>query len=319
MWTSDENGLLRRKKVLETGVTAREFDAAVAGGALLAVGRGVYIDAAGLTGKADYLQRELTYRARCLAAVRSDGDDPPIRVLSHQSAASIHRLEVLDTERTRVHFTNGKAAGGRLKGRRIVIHTGKLNDDDVTVLHGVSVTGLERTAVDIALTARSFAPALAVFDSALRHGADPDRLRQQLEVARTGVARARVALRYASGLAANPGESWCRAQIIAAGFPVPVLQKRYRLNDGTAAEVDHDFEGQVVLEFDGESKYGAQWLRPGQTPADVVVAEKRREDGLRELGLEVVRAMWDDLRSGTMIPRLGVRLRSRGIHVPGDF
>jgi hypothetical protein len=41
-------------------------------------------------------------------------------------------------------------------------------------------------------------------------------------------------------------------------------------------------------------KYGRA-LRPGQTAGDVVFAEKRREDALRDLGFQVVRWTWDEL------------------------
>ena len=47
-------------------------------------------------------------------------------------------------------------------------------------------------------------------------------------------------------------------------------------------------------EFDGKVKYG-RLLRPGQNPGDVVFAEKRREDELRELtGFGMLRLIWRD-------------------------
>ncbi len=48
----------------------------------------------------------------------------------------------------------------------------------------------------------------------------------------------------------------------------------------------------VILEFDGMVKYSNQGLRPGR---DELVAEKQREDWLRELGYEVVRVTWAEL------------------------
>ena len=47
--------------------------------------------------------------------------------------------------------------------------------------------------------------------------------------------------------------------------------------------------------FDGRVKSG--WLpRPGETAADAVYAEKLREDVLRDLGWQVVRWTYADLR-----------------------
>ena len=67
-------------------------------------------------------------------------------------------------------------------------------------------------------------------------------------------------------------------------------------------------EQEHLGEFDGRVKYG-RLLRPGQAPGDVVFAEKKREDQLRELtGWSMTRLTWDDLNR----PRLtGQRLQRR--------
>lgn len=312
MWVHDEYGLIRRNQVLDTGVLPRDLAAAVSGGRLVRVGRGVYIDGSLLRGKQDWAQRAIVYRSACLAAAtRADTG----RVLSHDSAAVVHGLAQLFPDRRIVHFTNRKASGG-CRGKRVaVVHPGAVPDDDVAVVSGVQVTSLARTAVDVAL-AGDFKAALAVFDAALQRGVDRDDLAERLTAPRRGVRTARYALREADPLAANPGESWCRAQMILAHFPSPVPQREYVLRGGGIAKVDFDFEGKVVAEFDGITKYSGEYLGPGQTAADVVVAEKLREDRLRELGLVVVRGVWADLRNGTFLPELGRRLRAHGIAAP---
>ena len=63
-------------------------------------------------------------------------------------------------------------------------------------------------------------------------------------------------------------------------------------------------EQRTVGEFDGRIKYG-RLLKPGQTAADAVYAEKLREDLLRDLGFQVVRWTWIDLyRRGIIRDRL---------------
>jgi very-short-patch-repair endonuclease len=63
-------------------------------------------------------------------------------------------------------------------------------------------------------------------------------------------------------------------------------------------------EERTVGEFDGRIKYG-RLLQPGQTPEDVIFAEKVREDLLRDLGWTVVRWLWRDLyRSGVLRDRV---------------
>ncbi|HET9117119.1 MAG TPA: hypothetical protein VFN75_03425, partial [Pseudonocardiaceae bacterium] len=66
----------------------------------------------------------------------------------------------------------------------------------------------------------------------------------------------------------------------------------------------------TVGEFDGKSKYG-RLLRPGQDPAEVVYAEKLREDAIRAQTWEVVRWTWADLRDFTpTAARIRERLRA---------
>lgn len=314
----DRHGLLRRQTALESGALPREIDDAVHDGVLVAVGRGTYIAGASLLGKPAYLQRQIIYRSKCIAAAtkrprRSGAARTGLRVLSHESAAAVHGLALLTPNQKLVHLTSGAATGGAVKGRTTVFHTGSLTEDDIVVVDGVRVTSLARTVTDVAATSSSFAQSLAVVDSGLKRGVTRDELQRLLERPRKGVSRARAAVRHGDALAANPGESWCRAQIVEAGLPVPTLQKRYDLHDDTVAYVDHDFDGKVVLEFDGRVKYGGEYLGPGQAPSDVVIAEKLREDKLRELGLDVVRAIWDDLRNRQMIPLLEKHLRAHGI------
>jgi len=90
------------------------------------------------------------------------------------------------------------------------------------------------------------------------------------------------------------GESRSRVAIALAGLPPPQLQWPVRLG-GSTAYTDFAWpERRTVGEFDGKVKYG-RLLRPGQSPGDVVYAEKLREDAIRAQGLEVVRWTWADL------------------------
>lgn len=84
--------------------------------------------------------------------------------------------------------------------------------------------------------------------------------------------------------------------ITRAGFPMPLLQWEVRTADGRwVAQVDFGWpELRTVGEFDGRVKYG-RLLQPGQSAADVVYAEKLREDDVRAEDLSMVRWGWDDL------------------------
>ena len=80
-----------------------------------------------------------------------------------------------------------------------------------------------------------------------------------------------------------------------AGLPTPSLQSRFLRGDTVVARVDFYFPPQrVVVEFDGMLKYR-------ESAAEVVLAEKAREDALREIGLIVVRVIWDELDTPKLV------------------
>ncbi|MFM9378209.1 hypothetical protein [Gordonia sp. VNK21] len=303
----DVHGLVPRALLLGAGFSRYQISALVRSGALLAVTPGVYLPASALNDDENggaVQRRTALYRYRCLA---QPADGP---VLSHQSAAAVHRLPMLKPDLRRIHVLSGRNDGGRIQRLRH-IHVGTAGDA-VVVVDGVPVTGLARTAVDVAGQG-SFAQALAVVDAALRLGVGRDELAGvAAERQRRGSARIRLALLYGDSLSDNPGESWARAQIIEAGLPVPRLQVHYVLPGGADAYVDYDWEGRLVGEFDGLGKY-TRCLRPGESVADAVIREKRREDGLRELGLQVTRGIWDDCERRLWVPRVRRKLALVGL------
>ena len=219
--------------------------------------------------------------------------------LSHQSAAAVHGLEMLSPTLTRVHSTTVAGTGFRTATHHR--HVATLTDDELVTVDGVLVTSIERTAVDIACGAASFAQALAVVDSALRLGADREIMKRMLVGRRRGVGLARRALHHADGRSDNPGESWSRAQMIEAGLPTARLQHTFRDDDGEhVARTDFDWDGRLVGEFDGKVKY-EKLRKPGEDATAVVLREKHREDCLRSMGVMVIRWTWDDLRGGRVV------------------
>lgn len=102
---------------------------------------------------------------------------------------------------------------------------------------------------------------------------------------------------FADPRAESVGESVSRVLIAELGFAPPELQIEFRLPDGRLARADFYWpEAGLVGEFDGEVKYSRAQDLTGLDPADAVIAEKRREDGLRALGHGVARWGWAELR-----------------------
>ena len=200
----------------------------------------------------------------------------------------------------------------------------------VAQLGDFRVTDKVRTTIELA-AALNFAEALAVVDSSRRNQgwgddleadnwnkdkawgppASVDELAEAVS-ALTRVSRKRRAesiLDLSSDKSESVGESISRAQMILLNFPVPSLQGSFTLGNGRTARTDFWWpELDLVGEFDGHGKYLRKRLRGNQTIQQAVMAEKARENGLRALGLTVVRWDWAEM----MNPRVFARILNDG-------
>ncbi|GAB3712782.1 hypothetical protein [Mariniluteicoccus flavus] len=216
-------------------------------------------------------------------------------VVSHASAAVLHGLPVPERGLDRVHVLR-PGRGGKRSGF-LHVHRDVVDASEVVLFDGMAVTSLLRTAVDLA---RALSPmdALAVVDRGLALGIDRDQALEEVARAarRPHNARARAAFVHGDARAESPGESWSRWRMIELGIPLPNLQ--VRLFDDAGQEIarpDFLWERQkLVGEFDGEVKYG-RLLKPGQDLADVIRAEKDREERIRRRGYWMVRWATRDL------------------------
>lgn len=118
---------------------------------------------------------------------------------------------------------------------------------------------------------------------------------------------------FANGLSESVGESRNRVVFELAGLARP--QRQVLITDPITgliiARADFLFEEErTVGEFDGRKKYRAEPI-DGLTSEEVVWREKRREDALRDLGYEVARSVWADLRQPAIIVDRYVRCFER--------
>jgi hypothetical protein len=218
-------------------------------------------------------------------------------VVSHQSAAVLLGVPLWGARLDRVHVTRRPPASSEVSGP-LRCHVARLRDDEITVVRGIAVTGVVRTALDLARSL-PFEPAVVVLDAALRSGLlTRDALQQRLlDIAGTrGSRHAARVVRFADGRSESVGESRSRVVLQQLGLFPSALQFEVRSPHGTLlARTDFAWEEErVVGEFDGRVKYG-RLLRPGQDPGDAVFEEKRREDAIRDEGWGVVRWTWSDL------------------------
>jgi hypothetical protein len=285
----DNPRLVVRRQLLAAGWTDHELRRQRRSGELVRVGRGAYLPAPGAPPRFEV-------HHALLAAVR-DEREAADGVLSHVSAAVLHGLSTWGLPLDRIHRTRDRRTGGRV-GEGVHVHAAPLAPHEVVQVDGLLVTSAARTVIDVARTAGLDA-AVAVADSALhKHLTDPDELARAARrcTGWPGAPKARRVVALADGDSDSVGESRSRLAIQRAGLPEPVLQWKVAGN-GRVYEADFGWpELRTVGEFDGLFKYG-RLLKPGQEPADVVVAEKLREDEIRDLDLRVVRWIWAEIEN----------------------
>ena len=171
------------------------------------------------------------------------------------------------------------------------MHRGTTSADEVVELDGLKATSVERAVVETACTT-SYEVGVVLADAALR---EPRTTRDQLvDAVRRhrhwrGVPAAQAAVLFADGRSESVGESRLRVLMANHGLPQPELQVEIRDEAGRLiGRVDFLLARVLIVEFDGAMKYG-------DNAADAVLAEKYREDRLRERGFGVARVRWSDL------------------------
>jgi hypothetical protein len=298
--------LLLAADVERLGAHRRSLARGADRGDLVRIHRGVYVEAEHWNDAQDTGRHLLRMRA----VTASTSERVPF---SHWSAAVAHELPVSTRQLGRVHRTR-LAAHAELPG--VSTHALTLDARDVVERHGLPVTSIARTVIDVAASAR-FPDAVALADAGLRVLADEaadgrPALLEAWERAQPRRAARRVerVLAFADGRAESVGESLSRVTIAELGLPMPVLQHRFFDRDGFVGKVDFWWPTLgVVGEFDGRVKYFDPGLTRGD-PAAVVFEEKVREDRLRALVPHVVRWGWPEAVSAE---RLGPRLAAVGL------
>ncbi|GAB3119065.1 type IV toxin-antitoxin system AbiEi family antitoxin domain-containing protein [Glaciibacter psychrotolerans] len=307
-------GLVLGTALNENGVNSHEIERMIQRGQLVRIRRGAYVGASGW----EQARPELRYRMFVRACVALT--ERPT-VLSHLSAAVIHGLPIVGPWPTTVHTHEPDAAGGN-SSRYVTSHRGGLVAEPVRV-DGMLATSLARTVIDVAAHS-SFLTGVGVADQALRREAEraeqerqrgvrglptltKDGLREELARVnpRVGVRKVERVINFANSGAANVGESLSRVRIFELGFEVPEVQVHFRGGDGRDYWVDFFWRGvRKIGEFDGWHKYTRGIILGDRDPAEVVRAEKKREDTLRKQVSSFWRWDWNEALSPRTFARL---------------
>ena len=290
--------ILLTRTLRDQGFDERELRRMRRNGTLIPVRRGAYVRERAAERTRDDEHRELVFATAPQLHAAA--------VVSHGSAAVLHKLPMWPNAIDRVHVTRNRNSGGN---RRAVVqvHAAPLTEMDITTIDGVPVTSLARTVLDLCRTV-PIEQAVAAGDRALAFGLVRAVLEEHLaQMARwPGIRQARRAVTLLDPRSESAGESVSRVRLHEDGLPAPELQQDIRDEDGQfVARVDFCWQKQRTIgEFDGKIKYG-RMLKSGQSIEDVLFAEKRREDALRDLGWQIVRWLWADLyRRGVIRDRV---------------
>jgi hypothetical protein len=311
----DQHGLFTREQAAVAGFSKGAVDRLLASGRLLALAPGVYGAAPHIEG----LVRRDRHLLEARALVLAHGDSWH---LARRTAAVAYGLPLLGRAPAAVQLTRNRTTS-RVRSSSRHRHINGLSDAERTVCEGLPVTTLARTVFDIARreTLRS---ALVVTDAALRAG-----LRSldvmalvDLHPRWPGVGKVRRVLAFADGRAESPLESLGRLTCLEEDLPVFEPQVEVLVDGELIARVDGLWWDRLVV-FEGDG--GMKFDRAGVLPALLT-----RQERLREAGLPVVRASWDDVtrRRGQWAqgarqeladnpgrPRANVTLRSTSVRI----
>ncbi len=221
----------------------------------------------------DALDTHERHRLRAVETLRAASADA---VLSHQSAAVVHGLDLWNTPLSVTHLTRNRPTGGR-RTRHRHVHSAVLRPEEIADVDGLPVTTVARTVADLARTL-PFEQAVVAGDHALHAaGLTSEDVAAAANALPPHAGRQRVhrILAQLDGRSESVGESRSRVLMLREQLPVPECQPNLYSADGDhLGRVDFLFEEcAVVGEFDGRGKYG-RLVPDGQVPADVVWAER---------------------------------------------
>jgi hypothetical protein len=290
-YMTHQHGLVRRRQVLAAGMPADRIDALVRHGEWVVVRRGIYTTRERWESLDPFVGRP---RLEVWAA--SLNMRMP-HLLSHDSAAYLHALPILEARPRLVHVTRFGALGGRTK-HGIKHHKAPFTQEQIAFVEGQPVLDLARTVADIGRE-HGLRHGIVAASAALRAGESRRSLAAAVEPMRCWpyVTVPRLAADWADGRCESAGEALGMLMLKELG--VGAVEPQFGVQaDGRVAWVDLRV-GRHLVEFDGRLKYQRETDGGFATrsPDDVVWREKQRQDWLCGFKLGMSRLVWADVQA----------------------
>ena len=285
-----QHGLILRRQAVAHGMPPEQISALVRHCEWVAVWRGVYAVRA-LWDSLD------PYRGQPLLRVRAASLNMCVpHVISHDSAALLHGIRLLDEPPRWVHVTRFGVCGSRSKNG-VKHHTAPFTHEQIVFVDDLPVLDVARTAVDVCRE-HGERGGLVACDSALQIVEDRSLLWQAVDPMRSWkyVTTARSCIELADPRAESVAESLGRKLGIELGLG-PV-EPQFGLRDG-GREAWCDLRiGRHLIEIDGHKKY-----RPVEdgglatvSAEEVLWREKQRQDWVCGFKLGMSRVTWAQLQ-----------------------
>ncbi len=225
--------LVLRRGIYADGIHARKLLSLKGGGELLAIGAAAALTGAGLGA-----------------------------VVSHQSAAYLHKIDLVGRRDLTVHLTRPPGAD-RHAPAGIRLHSADLPGEHVTSALGLAVTTAARTAVDLARTL-PFRAGVVATDSALhKRLATAGELEAVLTACSRwpGAATAAKVIAFADKRSESPLESIARVVFADCGLPPPQLQALVGTADDVARVDFYWDKYRTTSRSTGRSSTPTRWRR----------------------------------------------------------
>jgi hypothetical protein len=304
----DPTVVILRREALAQGYDDRAIRDLVKTGEWHRIRRGAYTSKH-LWDDADPVVR---HRLRARAVLRAAH---PSALLTHASAVAELGGALWGVDLSEVHVTRSDGKSGRREAG-VVHHCGQIDESEVSVMHGVRVSSVARSVVELS-TMADLESCLVTANWFLgKRLTTKDLLESQAERARfwPGSLRNNLLVRLVDGRNMWPGEA--RTSYLLWHERLPRAVPQYSVLDGGGnllGIVDFAWpELGVFLEFDGRIKY-ERLRRDGEPLEEVILREKRREEQIcAQTGWVCIRVTWDDLaRPATTAHRIRRLLASR--------
>ncbi|MGB6005979.1 MAG: hypothetical protein WBG36_15345 [Ornithinimicrobium sp.] len=296
-------GVFTRSDALKLGHSDQELQRWVRQRTVRRLRRGVF----GSGQEPEYADQRLVERGRGLA-MHHGGNI----AISHHAALAFHGIALHAVPLGVLHAV--RLGGAPRSGSQLVIARPRRPPPTVEV-NGVLVVKPEVAIVQVAC-AFGFVAGLVAADSALhRDKATAQSLCEEIERtgAMPGIAAAREMSKRCREGAESPGETLLRLAIEQAGFDVELQCPVGESGREPFAFADMRIAGTRSLwEFDGAVKY------EGAEGKQALVAEKVREDRIRDLGWGLQRVIWRNLGAPDRLQKR-IRVEAERLRIPSKL